>query len=233
MSALTASLAANRGAVIAILLSLAAGVGIAVYNNRDGSGQGPGNSIAGSVRNGVQQGVNGMTAVGDTIASLFDSRSPGERASGALASLKHKRQPVLHQRALPKVRRPVSPLAGIVGAVPVPPPVEAPIIPAPLDKVVNGAPVGPVAITPPGGIGGGGPGGFPGVSIPGGGGGIIIPPPAITPPVTPPITPPVTPPVIPPVTSGVPEPSTWAMMLLGFGLIAQWTRRERRRAVAA
>jgi hypothetical protein len=213
------------------VIALAAAIGVAVFNDRGIFGRAPdGSDVASALRGSVQQGVNGIKAVGDSVASLFDSRSPGERAAGLLANMKHKKQTALHQRALPKVRRPGNPLAGIVGAVPTPPPVEAPVITQPLDKVVT--PSGPVAISPPPGgiVGGPGGGGFPGVFIPGGGGGgILIPPPAVNPPVTPPITPPI---VIPPTTSGVPEPSAWAMMLLGFLLIGGVLRRQRFFAIA-
>jgi hypothetical protein len=64
----------------------------------------------------------------------------------------------------------------------------------------------------PGG-GGGGPGG--GGGGPGGGGGGPPPPPPPPPPPTP--TP----------FSAVPEPGTWAMMLLGFGMIGLTLRRRR------
>jgi PEP-CTERM motif len=36
-----------------------------------------------------------------------------------------------------------------------------------------------------------------------------------------------------PVTPGVPEPSTWAMMLLGFGGLAFFAARKRRRVALA
>ncbi|HKP34536.1 MAG TPA: hypothetical protein VJT70_07125, partial [Sphingomicrobium sp.] len=145
MSTLAASLATRRGAVIASVVALAAAVGIAVYNGRDMFRPGSQNDAAGAFRNGIAQGVNGLKAVGDTVASLFESRSPGERAAGALASLKQRRQPALHQRALPKVRRPTSPLAGIVGAAPIPP-VLPPVTPGPLYNVVNGGPAPPVGL---------------------------------------------------------------------------------------
>ena len=226
MSSLIASLTTRRAAVVALAIAVAAAIGVAVFNDRGMFGRSPGDTdVAGAVRSSLQQGVNGIKAVSDSVASLFGSRSPGEREAGLQANLKHKRQAALHQRALPKTRHPVNPLAGIVGAVPTLPPVEAPVIAQPLDKILN-APPGPVAISPP--VGGGG---FPGVFIPGGGGGgIIIPPPAVNPPVTPPITPPVVVPpvVIPPTTSGVPEPSAWAMMLMGFMLIGGALRQQRR-----
>lgn len=230
MSALAASLTGKRAIIVAIAIAIAAAVGVTLFNDRGMFGRSPsGSDIGGAVRNGIQAGVNGAKAVGDSVASLFDSRSPGERMAGLLANMKQRKQAGLHQRALPKVRRPANPLAGIVGAVPTPPPVEAPIVAQPFDKVL--APAGPVAISPPpGGVIGGPGGGFPGVFVPGGGGGgVIIPPPAVNPPVTPPITPPV---VIPPTTSGVPEPGSWAMMLLGFVLIGSAVRRSRRPAIA-
>ena len=223
MSTLTAAVATRRGAVIAIVIALAAALGIAVYNGRDMFRPGSGNDVAGAFRNGIGQGINGIKAVGDTVASLFESRSPGERAEGALASLKHRR-PALHQRALPKVRRPpINPLAGIVGAAPIPP-VIPPVTPGPLYNVVGPPPA--VALSPPVGPGGGSPGGgFPGILLPGGGGGgIVIPPPAITPPDTPVI--PVTP--VTPVTPGIPEPSTWLMMLMGFAMIGSVVARKAR-----
>jgi hypothetical protein len=223
VSTLVASLASKRAAIVAVALLIAAVVGVTVLNNRGMFGRPAGSGdVAGAFKNGVQAGVNGVKAVGDTVASLFDSRSPGERMAGLLANMKQKRQPALHQRALPKMRKPVNPLAGIVGAVPTAPPLDAPVIAQPLDKVVNGTPSGPVAISPPpGGVVGGPGGGFPGVFVPGGGGGgVIIPPPAVNPPVTPPV-------VIPPTTSGVPEPGSWAMMLIGFVLIGSAVRRSR------
>src|SRR6478672_8792305 len=149
-----------------------------------------------------------------TVAGLFALRSPGQRVAGALASLKNKRHPLLHERALPKIRRPLSPLAAIVAAPPVLP-VVPPEAGTPLFNVVAPKPVVPIAQTvPPGGA----PGGFPGITgFPGGGGGVIVGPPAITPP---PITPPVTPEVPGTPTPPVPEPATWAMMLMGFAMIA-------------
>ena len=86
--------------------------------------------------------------------------------------------------------------------------------------VPGGAPVlsSPAPTNPGGGSGGSGPtGGFPGGGGGGGGGGGSITNPA------PPITPPA-----PPV-GVVPEPATWAMMILGFGLIGSALRRAGRR----
>ena len=154
-----------------------------------------------------------------TVAGLFNLRSPGERANGALVSLKVK-LPLLHERALPKVRRPISPLAGVAAASPAPPASSVPLynIVGPTKSPLPGL---PVALTPSGGT----PGGFFPAITPIPGGGVVIPPPAITPP------PPDVPVVVPtgpgsPVTPGVPEPTTWAMMLLGFGMIGCAFRRR-------
>ncbi len=86
--------------------------------------------------------------------------------------------------------------------------------------VPGGAPVlsSPAPTNPGGGgSGGSGPvGGFPGGGGGGGGGGSITNP---APPVTPPAPP----------VGVVPEPATWAMMILGFGLIGSALRRAGRR----
>ena len=122
MSTLVASLATKRAAIIAITMLIAAAVGVTVLNDRGMFGRPASNGdVASALRKTVETGVNGVKAIGDSVASLFDSRSPGERAAGLLANMKQRRAPALHQRALPKVRGPVNPLAGIVGAVPTPP----------------------------------------------------------------------------------------------------------------
>lgn len=87
-------------------------------------------------------------------------------------------------------------------------------------QVPGGAPVlsSPAPTNPGGGSGGSGPfGSFPG----GGGGGGSITNPA--PPVTPPAPP----------VGVVPEPATWAFMILGFGLIGSALRRAGRRVWSA
>ena len=230
LTAAASSLATRRGIwAVALVLAIATAVGIAVFRPGflpNGSG-----SVGNAISNQVGKGVANVQALGNTVADILAGRSPGERAAGALASLKHKRLPVLHQRALPKIRRPASPLAGIVAA-PAVPPIAIPPSQTPLYNVVNGTPTPvPVVATAPL-PGGGPPVVFPGITPPpGGGGGIIIPPIVEVPPVTPPVIPPVIPPTIP----GVPEPASWAMMLLGFALIGQAIRRDRRhpRAIAA
>lgn len=168
--------------------------------------------LGGAIGQAASAGLNNIK----TVAAMLADRSPGERPAGALASLKQKRQPALHERALPKVRQPVSPLAGIVGT-PAVPPVEMPAA-TPLYSMVASPPVTQALI--PGVSAGGGT--LPGqVSPPGGSGGVVAPPET---PVVP--TMPVT-----PVTPAVPEPNTWAMMLVGFGLLG-WAIRRDKRAVA-
>lgn len=226
-----ASWLANRRAIgIAIgvaLLAVAAALSISSFwrpSANDGSS---------AVQNALNAGANGVSNAlnaAKSVADLLAGRSPGERAEGTLANLKHRRLSALHERALPKVRRPgaASPLAGIVGAAPVPPAEVLPP-PAPLYNVVAGGPGAPVAAPPPGG----GPVIFPAIPPPpGGGGGVILPPPVITPPVTPPVTPPIVIPP-PPTTGAVPEPSTWAMMLIGFAMIGRSLRARRRAMFAA
>jgi hypothetical protein len=217
VTAALSSLASRRGAIIAAaLLALAAAVGIAVF--RPGMMPNGSNPFGSNVAQQVGNGVDRLKAIGNTVAGIFGSRSPGERVGGVLASLKPRKQAAIHERALPKMRGPVSPLAGIVAA-PVIPPIAAAPPETPLYNVVNGTPtpVATVAATPlPGGAP---PIVFPGITpLPGGGGGIIFPPVVETPPVIPP--------VIPPTTPGVPEPATWAMMLIGFGMIGRTLRRR-------
>jgi hypothetical protein len=195
--------------LVAIILALAAALSVATFSRTD---------LANKVREAASAGVNGIK----TVAAMLTDRSPGERPAGALASLKPKRQPALHERALPKVRKPESPLMGIVGAPPAPP-VE--VLPTtPLYAMITSPPVPQTLI--PGGPGGGviPPGNN--VSPPGGGGGIVVPPQTPETPTVPgtPETPPV---------PAVPEPSSWAMMLIGFGLIGWAIRRDKRTVAQA
>ena len=211
----------GRGIAIAIgaLVALALAAALSVSDFwRPGA-----NSGGSAVQNALNAGANGVSNVvnaAKSVADLLAGRSPGERAEGTLANLKHRKLAALHERALPKVRRPAaaSPLAGIVGAAPVPPAEVLPPPAAPLYNVVAGGPGLPVGQAPPPGTG---PVIFPAIPPPpGGGGGVIVPPPSISPPVTPPI-------VIPPTTGSVPEPASWATMLLGFAMIGRMLRRRR------
>jgi hypothetical protein len=209
-----ASPATRRIALIVGLLALAAVIGFAIYDRavyRPGADGG--SSLSRAAGQAAQQAANGFRSVADLLAE----RSPGERVKGALANLKHRLLPALHQRALPKVRRPAA--APPISEAGSPPPAVLPPAAAPLYNMVT-AP--PVLTTPPGVVGP--PGGFPIPPPPGGGGGIIIPPPVVIPP-----GPPGPPPPGPP---GVPEPASWAMMLLGFAAIGHALRRRDRSLMA-
>lgn len=142
--------------------------------------------------------------------SLFAGRSPGERGEGALLSTKPGHGP--EERVLSTVRD-----RDPVGAAP---PAEDPgLLP---DSALPGAPPAENAL--PAGAGPGdqfAPFGAPfssfgepgGGFIPGGGGGGG----GLIPPVLPPD---------PPLTSAVPEPATWAVMILGFFAVG-WAMRRR------
>ena len=203
----------RRNVGVAILLALAATLGLAIASRPDIASSFA-QRFGSSVTQGLESGVQGIK----TVAAMMAERSPGERAKGALASLKHKRVTELHERALPKVRKPappVSPLAAIVAA---PPPASTIPPAAPLYSLMTGPPVPipPVGAIPVGGGGGGSP--PVDISTPGGGGGIV-------PPITTTSVPPLTP--TPTQTSAVPEPGTWALMLLGFGFVGLVVRRDR------
>ncbi|MFL6765436.1 MAG: PEPxxWA-CTERM sorting domain-containing protein [Sphingomicrobium sp.] len=208
-SRILATLRTRRAAVAAGVVAVAAGLSVATLSRGD---------LASAVGTAASEGLS------KTVAAMLADRSPGERPEGALASLKHKRQPALHERALPKVRvpPPVPPLASIIG----PPPAPLEVIPAspvPLFAMVGGPPVlvPPIPAIGGGGGGGGTPGsppGFSNIPPPGGGGGGVIVPPSIQETPTTPSTP------IP----AVPEPGTWSMMLVGFAMIGWAIRRNQR-----
>jgi hypothetical protein len=205
-------------ALLAIALLLAIAIG--VYNRGGFRAAGDG-AVGDAARIALNQGAKAINALGDTVAGLFGSRSPGERAEGLLANMKHRKRAALHQRALPKVRG--GPLARIVGAPPLLPVV--PPVATPLYNAVTGTPKAALPGTPSGFTPTpSGPGIFPGFSPPGGGGVIVPPPVTISPPETPgtPATPTV--PTAP--SAPVPEPASWLMMLLGFMLIGRILRRD-------
>ncbi|MES2255649.1 MAG: PEPxxWA-CTERM sorting domain-containing protein [Pseudomonadota bacterium] len=138
--------------------------------------------------------------------SLFAGRSPGERGEGALLSTKPGHGP--EERVLSTVRdrdpAGAAPPAGDPGFLP--------------DSALPGAPPAENAL-PAGGVPGdqfapfGAPFSSPGEPgggfIPGGGSGLV-----------PPLPP------DPPLTSGIPEPATWAVMILGFFAVG-WAMRRR------
>ena len=141
-----------------------------------------------------------------SVLELINQRSPGRRLHAHLIKTKHKHRMAFrpHERALPKIRT----------ELPFPPFETAPalvdLVGAPPQSVplaFNDVPLGPLGETFP-------PGNFP-PSPP-----TLIVPPGQTPPSSPPI-------VTPPVTA-VPEPASWMMMLLGFGLTGWQLRRSRR-----
>jgi hypothetical protein len=147
-----------------------------------------------------------------SLADLLNARSPGERTEAQLTKTKHARplakprMRAAQHRQAPKEQ--TVELAKLLISKPLPVGLERPL---PLTLV---SPPPSLAMVVTGGGGGGG-----GVLPPTGGGG----------PVTFPTTQPrevITAP------SAVPEPGTWATMLLGFGIIA-WQVRRRARPLAA
>jgi len=174
---------------------------------------------------GVDPGFPGIDAAKSFMA-LLEDRSPGDRTAAELTKTKKKAAP--EQRALGKVSKPETPPEFEEALAPPAPAVETPPFPVALAGL---GPLVEIPAPPPGGGGfvttstGGGGGG-------GGGGGTENPPtenpPTENPPTNPPGEP--TPTDNPPV---VPEPATWASMLLGFGITGWVMRRRRRRDTAA
>lgn len=194
----------RRDGIAAIGLGAAAALSVATLSSP---------RLAHALGEGLSESVQGVK----TVAAMLAERSPGERPEGALASLKHKRQAMLHERALPKVRAPSSTaydtLAGPPPSPPVAPPTAVPLynsvasgppIPVETTTVTPGTPGGPPVLSnipPPGG---------------GGGGGGFAPPVIVT----------ATPEVPQTPATPVPEPATWAMMLIGFALIGRVLKRR-------
>lgn len=166
--------------------------------------------------NGSEMVVPG-SEVARSFMALMKDRSPGERTAAELRKTKraYAQAPKPRQRALGKVRNPAVPDEFIAALSPPPPPVLAEVLP----KAPIGAPAIPGIIGPPG-LSVSPPGG--GIFVPPGGGG-SSPPGGGTPPGQPPEQPPV---------PAVPEPSTWAMLLIGFGMTGWAMRRQRRLAMA-
>lgn len=165
---------------------------------------------------GVESSLPGFAAAKSFLAMMAD-RSPGDRTKGELIKTKERKAPAPEQRALGKISKPEPPKEFLDAIAPPGPKLDQPAQFAP---VLTG--LGPLLVPPP----------------PGGGGGIVVPPQAppgggggVTPPEAPPpeTPPPETPPEHPP---AVPEPGTWATLLLGFGLTG-WMIRRRRRPIAA
>lgn len=168
-----------------------------------------------------------LAALKDPL-SLFAERSPGGRGAGALLSTKPDKLAALadpgpEERVLSQVRDRDPDFGGMPALTGLDDPAFAP------DPGVNGLPGGGL---PDGGFPGGGGGGPSGLFspdfIPGGGGPPGGGPPGSGPPGS---GPPGTDPPgegIPPVTSAVPEPATWAVMILGFFAVGAAARRRRR-----
>ena len=149
-----------------------------------------------------------------SLADLINQRSPGQRTEGVLTKTKRA------QHSLAKVRAPLvhapAPSATALAKILLPA-AEAPIpvvldAPTPFAQVVEPPLLAEILV--PTSAGGsppivGAPGG--GGSTPGGG--------------TPPIVTPTPNDIVP--TPAVPEPATWAMMLLGFGFIGWRARRDK------
>jgi hypothetical protein len=205
----------------------------------------------------VQQGdpATGKVSLTTLVAvlkdplTLFAERSPGGRAEGALLPTKPPRERVL---STIRERDPTGTLPGVDDPVVAGVPEAAgPGGPAPEERVLSGEREGfPGGGGAPGGFApfGGAPGGLIpenfATAPPGGGGpgdpgpsnppGILDPsnPPGVNPPGTNP--PGVNPPgLLDPPGGGapVPEPATWAMMLLGFFAIGTAIRRRKRHAL--
>jgi hypothetical protein len=194
--------------------------------------------------------VEAAVSNANTFAQLLSQRSPGSRTSAELTKTKRA------QRALPKVRvaapvtnkvEPLVPAAVELAQVLLPPPVPGELTP-PVAMIDAGSPptlggiVGPpgssfpspgggVNLTPPGGTPP--PPGGDATTVPPGGSddtpGETVNPPTANPPVSfPKDEPRETLPVTP-----LPEPGTWATMLLGFGLIGWQLRRQSKRTAEA
>jgi len=149
------------------------------------------------------------------ILSIMHSRSPGERAEGALlvkkgmATLAESTPAPVAAKvpaaiAVPAAPSPLAPIA--TAATPVPA-----VIPAVMPAVSPIAAI-PAAAHAAGLI-------FPPVFIPGGH--------HTTTHVVTVVTPPPTTPSPPPPVPGVPEPQTWVMMMVGFGLLGVFLRRRK------
>lgn len=160
----------------------------------------------------VHAAVNGASS----LADLFDKRSPGERTAAQLTKTKHAKRPT--SAMAPPDRRPIAPtLMGrhhfdevadiLVGAPPptveIAPPVQEASIDIPTIAGLIGS--SPDVVGTPSGGGDGGSGG-------GGGGSSTFPASEPHQPLTP--------------VAAVPEPGTWATMLLGFAMLG-WRMRRR------
>jgi PEP-CTERM motif len=158
---------------------------------------------------GVDASIPGIEAAKSFMAMMAE-RSPGNRTKAELTKIKQAAAPAPTQRALGKITKPEPPKEFVEAIAPPLPVIEE------LPPVALKEDIGPLLLTPQP------PGGAiitpPQAPPPGGGGPNPPPPPGEEPP--------------PPPPPAVPEPGTWATMLLGFGLTG-WAMRRRRRQTAA
>jgi hypothetical protein len=188
----------RRGALAAAGIGIAGALSVTTVSNP---------WLGRAVRAGISESLQGV----ETVAAMLAERSPGARPEGALVNLKHKRQAALHERALPKIRGPYAPPTAYEAlASPPPTPLIAPLPQAPLYSTVAG---GPAPISTAGGTVG--PPVLSNIPGPGGGGGGVFSPPTT-----------LATPEAPPLAVSVPEPASWAMMLLGFALMGRALRRR-------
>ena len=167
---------------------------------------------------GASDAIAAVSGGAQNLLELLDRRSPGARTEGQLTKTKQHQRALARMRGAPHARAPAAEpvpaglpeLAAILMDVPQPLPVE--LAAAPLVEVGPPPSLGTLIGSPGGGGGGGGGGpGTPGGDTP--------------------QTIPTEQPHVPVVdTPAVPEPGTWAMMLLGFAAIG-W--RVRRRATGS
>ena len=172
-----------------------------------------------------------------SLSDLLNGRSPGARTAAQLTKTKHKRAPAseLFSRIAPPDHAGAPPPAVgggelneasqlLAGAPPIdvaPPSAELAFNPPTLAAIIGGSGPGNASAPPSMGGGSGPGGGSPpaGAAPPASGGGPVSFP---TSEPREPLTP----------VSAVPEPGTWATMLLGFGLLG-WRLRRRAAAPAA
>lgn len=168
---------------------------------------------------GMESSIPGFDSAKSFLAMMTD-RSPGGRSKGELTKLKQTKVAEPRERALGKITKPEPPKEFVEAIAPPAPKLAEPAQFAP--AIAN---LGPLLVPPP----------------PGGGGGIVVPPQSpppggggtTPPPQEPPGNPPPEePPPEHPTPPVVPEPATWASMLLGFGITGLMIRRRRRTLTA-
>ena len=179
---------------------------------------------------GVETTLPGVASAKSFLAMIAE-RSPGDRTKAELKTTKHRPVAAPKQRALGKITPPAPPKEFVEAIAPPPPKITEGVALAAAPTTL-----GPLLIAPstPGGIvippSAPTPGGTGGTSPPGVGEptspGVEEPTPTTQPPPPGGDEPPPMPPV-------VPEPGTWATMLLGFGLTGLIIRRRRRKTALA